>query len=382
MAKLVTVEASNKVGKINIKARPIEVIKVIQLIDTKLKERFDQLGGESFFGPITKKDKTAWYSKTACLVYNKTLKAVFEIHGAIYQKWLQLGGVNWGIPDTDESPCWDGKGRYNHFNNGGASIFWTPETGANGIWGDIKRRWAELGWERSYLGYPTSDETDFPDAGRVNAFQHGGIYWWPDTGAIDINDIILNYTGLVCIKETGESSGADEPYVLMGVMTPFNGYGLRSRTYSSVDSNTSRPDVMEVYRGKPNGIALHVTLMENDEGDPDKYRKEITDAFQKAHQIGTAALAFIPVVGVGIAAVLGPLIQKFVPAIGKAINDLFGFGDDTIGVQNIVLTGKDLILLARRTGTNNYKHVVYKFSTNNLRGENANYKVYFDVLAV
>lgn len=358
------------------------LVQPILLIETQLQKHYEQLGGESFFGRITKKEGGVWYGERAGICYSRTHKAVFELHGAIYQKWLALGGRNWGIPDTDESPCWDGKGRYNHFNNGGSSIFWSPETGAQGIWGDIKQKWAELGWERSYLGYPTSDETDFPDGGRVNSFQHGGIYWWPDTGAIDLNDIVVNYTGLVCIKETGESSGADEPYALMGVITPFHAYGLRSKTYSSVDSNTSRPDLLEVYRGKPNGLVIHVTLMENDEGNPEKYKKEITEAVQKAHAVGTAALTLIPIVGVGIAAVLGPLIQKFVPAIGKAINDLFGFGDDTIGKQQIVLTGKDLIILARRVGSSNYKNVVHKFSTNNLRGENANYKVYFDIFPV
>lgn len=350
------------------------------LFEGILQKRFDELGGESFFGALEKKDSKVWYYQGGCLCYNTLAKRVFEIHGDIYKKWRQLGGVNWGVPNTDELPCVDTIGRFNHFNNDTASIFWSPQTGANRVWGDIWRRWVELGYERSYLGYPTSDEVDFPDGGRVNSFQNGGIYWWPDTGAIDANDVVVHYTGLVCIKETGESSGADEPYVVLGVVTPFSTGSFRSQTYSSVDSNTSRPDLMELYRGKPNGIAISVLLMENDEGDPEKYRKEITAAVQKAHEIGTAAFVFIPIVGVGIAAVLGPLIQKFVPDIGKAINDLFGFGDDRIGNQNIMLTGKDMLLLAKRTNNSAYKNVGFKFSTNNLIGENANYKVYFGIV--
>jgi len=74
------------------------------------------------------------------------------------------------------------------------------------------------------------------------------------------------------------------------------------------------------------------------------------------------------------------LIQKFIPEVAKAVNNLFGFGDDKIGSERIVLTGKDLILLARRTNNSNYKNVGYKFSTDNLRGHNANYKVYFDIV--
>jgi len=364
------------------KTKSSELVKQITLFNQALQKRFDTLGGERFFGPLEEKDGRVWYYQRACLYYNSTLRKVVELHGEIYKKWRQLGGVRWGTPETDESPCSDGVGRYNHFNHGNATIMWSPQTGANAVWGDIHKRWAELDWERSYLGYPTSDEVDFPDGGRVNSFQHGGIYWWPDMGAIDLNDVSVAYTGLVCFKETGESSGSDEPYVVLGVNTPFTVASYRTKTYSSVDSNTSRPDLLEIYRGKPNGIAISILLTENDEGDPEKYKKEITAAVQKAHEVGTAALAFIPIVGVGIAAVLGPLIQKFIPNIGKAINDVFGFGDDIIGAQTIVLTGKDMIRLATRTNNSTYKNVGFKFSTNNLKGESANYKVYFGIVPV
>jgi len=353
---------------------------VISSVEQKLQKRFDELGGNRFLGNTLKKDSIAWYGELACVCYNSSTKTVFEIHGAIYQKWLSLGGINWGIPNTDESPCWDGVGRYNHFNSNQATIMWSPQTGAQGIWGDIRRRWAELGWERSYLGYPTSDESNFPDGGRVNSFQKGGIYWWSDTGALDLNDVILHYTGLVCLRETGEVSGADEPYVLFGVVSPFSGAGFKSQTYSSVDSDTSRPDLLELYRGKPNGLIIEVTLMENDHGDPEKFRKEIQTAMTAAHTVGTAALGLIPVVGGAIAAVVGPLIQKFIPDVAKALNSFLGLGDDKIGSERIVLTGKDLILLARRTNNSNYKNVGYKFSTNNLRGHNANYKIYFGLV--
>ena len=353
---------------------------VISMVEQKLKKRFEELGGNSFLGNTLRKDPIAWYGDLACVCYNSNTKTVFELHGAIYQKWLALGGINWGIPNTDESPCWDGVGRYNHFNSDQATIMWSPETGAQGIWGDIRRRWAELGWERSYLGYPTSDESNFPDGGRVNAFQKGGIYWWSDTGALDLNDVILHYTGLVCLRETGEVSGADEPYVLFGVISPFSAAGFRSKTYSSVDSDTSRPDLMELFRGKPNGLIIDVTLMENDHGDPERFRRDIQAAMTAAHGAGTAALGLIPVVGGAIAAFVGPLIQKFIPDVAKALNSFLGLGDDKIGSERIVLTGKDLILLARRTNNSNYKNVGFKFSTNNLRGHNANYKIYFGLV--
>lgn len=44
-----------------------------------------------------------------------------------------------------------------------------------------------LGWEQSFLGYPTSDEENAPPGGRsnyqVSYFQNGKIWWTPDSGA-------------------------------------------------------------------------------------------------------------------------------------------------------------------------------------------------------
>lgn len=42
---------------------------------------------------------------------------------------------------------------------------------------------------------------EFED-GRASKFQHGAIYWWPDTGTIAINDVIVHYTGWYCFGET------------------------------------------------------------------------------------------------------------------------------------------------------------------------------------
>ena len=48
-----------------------------------------------------------------------------------------------------------------------------------------------LGWERSFLGYPLTDETATPDGvGRYNHFQGGSIYWTPATGAHEVHGAI------------------------------------------------------------------------------------------------------------------------------------------------------------------------------------------------
>ncbi|HEX6476210.1 MAG TPA: hypothetical protein VF005_02965, partial [Acidimicrobiales bacterium] len=52
------------------------------------------------------------------------------------------------------------------------SIYWTPGTGAWSIHGAIRARWDSMGWERSCLGYPVSDEFAIPN-GRQSNLQRG-----------------------------------------------------------------------------------------------------------------------------------------------------------------------------------------------------------------
>ncbi|MGC0334284.1 uncharacterized protein with LGFP repeats [Streptomyces sp. SAI-170] len=108
-----------------------------------------------------------------------------EVHGDIRVKYAQLRGSSGflGYPATDELPCPDGVGRFNHFEGG--SIYWTPQTGAHEVHGAIRDKWASMGWETCYLGYPVSDEMGPNPNQRVSQFQHGDIIWSPQDGAVD-----------------------------------------------------------------------------------------------------------------------------------------------------------------------------------------------------
>jgi len=106
-----------------------------------------------------------------------------SVHGAIYATW---GRFRWeqghlGFPTTDERMAPDRVGRYNHFEGG--SVYWTPRTGAHEVHGLIRDRWAALGWERSYLGYPTSDEYSVPGGRRTN-FERGYVTFTAATGRV------------------------------------------------------------------------------------------------------------------------------------------------------------------------------------------------------
>lgn len=110
------------------------------------------------------------------------------IYGEIYKKWIALGG-NWkghsnvGYPITDEVSTPDNVCRFTNFSNGGA-IYWTSAHGAFGIYGAIYQKWMSLGGEQGFLGYPITDESPAGDrGGRYNDFIGGTIYWSPESGA-------------------------------------------------------------------------------------------------------------------------------------------------------------------------------------------------------
>ena len=356
-----------------------------ELFERKFKEK----GGENHFGSLIKKGWKAWYYQWGCICYNSTTNSAHEIYGDIYKKWQQLGGIRWGIPTTDESPCADGIGRYNHFCTESGmvlSIFWSPSSGANGIYGEIRRRWVELGYERSYLGYPTTDEVDFPDNGRANGFQNGDIYYWADTGPIDMNNVKMFFSGLYCKQESAQdqSSNSDEPYVIIGVSSANSTASYTTPIFSDVDSHESMPGWLEIYNGKPYGINLSAVVMENDFGDPNKFRDQIQSVLMANHEIGTAALGFIPVAGPLIAAIIGPALGKLMPKIGDAINDALGTEDDLVGSSNRVISAKEMVLLSKTPpGFDNYiiNHFYMTIETKiNEATPAGSYRVYFQLI--
>ena len=120
-------------------------------------------------------------------IYWSAITGAYEVHGAIEGKWAVLGWEQGflGFPLTDELITPGGRGRYNHFEGG--SIYWNPETGAYEVHGAIRDLWAWLGWEQSSLGYPVSDEYSAPECGqggRRSDFEDGYICWTPTHGAI------------------------------------------------------------------------------------------------------------------------------------------------------------------------------------------------------
>jgi uncharacterized protein with LGFP repeats len=109
--------------------------------------------------------------------------------GLIGERWLQIGREQFGYPITDEIPTPDGRGRFNHVRalhlprKPEASIYWHPDTGAHEVYGAIRAKWAEMGFERSHLGFPVATEQGFA-GGRVQRFQRGSLFWSPLQGDV------------------------------------------------------------------------------------------------------------------------------------------------------------------------------------------------------
>jgi uncharacterized protein with LGFP repeats len=116
----------------------------------------------------------------------------FAVSGAIGERWRQLGREKYGYPVTDWKTTGNKRGFFVHFramhlpNHPDSSIFSLKGGSAFTIYGAIRQRWAELGWEGGKLGFPTSEESDVLVKGvkgrRVN-FENGYIVSSPKTGA-------------------------------------------------------------------------------------------------------------------------------------------------------------------------------------------------------
>ncbi len=314
----------------------------------------------------------------------------FEVHGAIRDKYIQLKGPGGflGFPTTNETGASDGKGRFNHFENG--SIYWHPSIGAFEVHGAVRDKWASMGWEKGWLGYPKSDETSFTEAdGRISLFEYGAIYWWPDTGPLALNDIVVQYTGLHCFGETDFDHGSsdDEPYATIGVAGPDGTRGtFRSQIYEGVDAGEGRFEMIEIYRGKPRGLVINTILQEHSGGDTEASRAAMNQAVDKGGAAISAAATLIPYVG----PVLGPLTSLGIQLAKKDIVELLnsfvehtlGFADRPLGTDVKDLTPKQMVILATRPeGHAQFNEIPWRFETSLLERFGASYKVYFDIFS-
>jgi hypothetical protein len=110
-----------------------------------------------------------------------------RVSSAIQAKRDQFPGF--GDPTTSIVFGSEGRGWFQHFRNG--SVFYAETFGAHEVHGAIREKYRDMGWQTSYLGYPTTDELSTNVAGeevRYSNFEDGHINWTSGRGAfIDLS---------------------------------------------------------------------------------------------------------------------------------------------------------------------------------------------------
>lgn len=128
-------------------------------------------GGRVFFGPDT---------------------GAYPVAGMLGGGYQAIGGPDseLGLPIGFEEPLPDGRGRFQQFQHG--SLYWTPETGARVVSGAILAEWGRQGFEGGTGGYPVDSEVALRNRGGVvQSFEKGPFYFGPTTGAHLVQGFIL-----------------------------------------------------------------------------------------------------------------------------------------------------------------------------------------------
>ncbi len=110
--------------------------------------------------------------------FNPKLKQAFAIWGKIFEKYAAQSWEHGflGYPTSDYSNTPKRTGSYQHFDNG--SIYYSKTSGAHFMKGWFKDHWANLGWENSPLGFPTTDELGCNKDGYTiyQNFEYGSLF--------------------------------------------------------------------------------------------------------------------------------------------------------------------------------------------------------------
>jgi len=192
-----------------------------------------------------------------------------------------------------------------------------------------------MGWERSFLGYPLSDELGTPGPGRFSRFQHGAIYWTPTTGPKEVAGVGLHYVISLDTFHIDNTQAwhQDTDYVSLAMKVGDQMMG----------------DVLVMHMGDVNNgnhpVGLHVGPFPIDHpATPITFNYQILnsghknyEAIQKALQDGANALASSSVASRHWWAAAGIVVAKWAIDIGLADCD------GPVAVDQVTGPGADLI---------------------------------------
>ncbi|KAF2400308.1 hypothetical protein EJ06DRAFT_425803 [Trichodelitschia bisporula] len=155
----------------------------------------------------------------ATALYRNGSPSAHIVIGSIRDAYQNTGGpTKWGFPLSDEmivKGVKDGNVernvRLSKFE--GCDIYWSPQTNAHIIYGDIRAKWMDLKGPLSGLGLPVTDEMDIPGGGRTNGFENGAITWYGSFSSIQIINPFKFFVGnLNTVESEGLFMGQNDLY--------------------------------------------------------------------------------------------------------------------------------------------------------------------------
>ena len=136
-------------------------------------------GGPAAFGFPTHDEvaissgRASYFTKAR--IYWSSATGTHVVRAPILTKYLAAGGPSrYGFPTKDVTKVTGGY--YSHFA-GGRSIFWSSARGAHLVYGPIRKRYAAMGWQRSCLRFPATDQYSVKGGVR-NLFARGRITYF------------------------------------------------------------------------------------------------------------------------------------------------------------------------------------------------------------
>ncbi|MFI9405727.1 alpha/beta hydrolase-fold protein [Nocardia sp. NPDC052316] len=129
-----------------------------------------------------------------------------------------------GLPTGDERGLPDGKGRMQSFQHG--ALYWTPQTGAQAVRGAILDEWGKQGYEAGPAGYPIGPEVATPNRdGAVQSFENGPFYYSAKTGVRRVQGMILGKYAQMGYENSwlGFPAAEEQPLKDLGRYSRFEG---------------------------------------------------------------------------------------------------------------------------------------------------------------
>lgn len=117
------------------------------------------------------------------VIYYRPGIGTFEMHGGIHAKWKQIGGETSAVryPTSSSTRGADGFSWYNTFDFG--MIMFRFMRGTYEVHGAIYDKWVEIGGERGRIGLPRTDTRTAANGDRYNEFDGGWVAYSPVTKA-------------------------------------------------------------------------------------------------------------------------------------------------------------------------------------------------------